>query len=139
VSVSPEETVQHPAYGLTRELPGTAWEAAVDRTIAALQTEGFGILTRIDVHNVMKAKLDVDLKKYVILGACNPPLAYQALLGEPWAGLLLPCNVVVTENDDGAVVSIASPKAMFAVANNAGMAPLAAEAEQRLIRALERI
>lgn len=132
--------MQHPAYGLTRELPGATWEDAVERTIAALKTEGFGILTRIDVHDVMKAKLDADFgRKYVILGACNPPLAWQALQGEPWSGLLLPCNVVVTETGDGAAVSIASPKAMFGVVDNPGVAPLAAEAEQRLLRVLERV
>ena len=131
--------MQHPAYGLTRDLPGVAWEAAVDRTIAALKTEGFGVLTRIDVHDVMKAKLNVDHRKYVILGACNPQLAHRALQGEPWIGLLLPCNVVVAEADDGSVVSAISPTAMFSVVNNPGVAPVAAEVEQRLLRVLDGI
>lgn len=131
--------MEHPAYGLTRDLPGVAWEAAIDRTIAALKTEGYGVLTRIDVHEVMKAKLNVDYRKYVILGACNPQLAHQALQGEPWTGLLLPCNVVVAEAENGVVVSAISPTAMFAVVKNPGVAPVAAEAEQRLLRVLERI
>lgn len=131
--------MEHPAYGLTRDLPGVAWEAAIDRTVAALKTEGFGVLTRIDVHDVMKAKLNVDYRKYVILGACNPHLAHQALQGEPWTGLLLPCNVVVAEAEDGVVVSAISPTAMFSVVNNPGVAPVAAEAEQKLVRVLERI
>jgi uncharacterized protein (DUF302 family) len=131
--------MNHPSYGLTREFPGVKWADAVDRAVSALKTEGFGILTRIDVHEVMKAKLGVDLQQYVILGACNPVLAHQALTGEPWAGLLLPCNVVVAETDDGAAVSIASPKAMFSVVNNPQVAPLAADVEQRLLLVLQRI
>lgn len=131
--------MQHPSYGLTRDLPGVAWDDAVERTIAALKTEGFGVLTRIDIHDVMKAKLNVDYDKYVILGACNPPLAHQALQGEPWVGLLLPCNVVVTESGGGCVVSAISPKAMFSVVDNPQVAPVAAEVEQKLVRVLERV
>jgi len=131
--------MEHPAYGLTRDLPGVAWETAIERTLAALKTEGYGVLTRIDVHDVLKAKLNVDYRKYVILGACNPHLAHRALVGEPWTGLLLPCNVVVAEAEDGSVVSAISPTAMFAVVNNPDVAPVAVEAEQRLQRALNAI
>lgn len=129
-----------PSYGLTRELPNLAYETAIERTIEALKTEGFGILTRIDVNDVFKARLDIDFRKYVILGACNPKLAHQALTAEPWIGLLLPCNVVVTEADGGgSLVSIASPKTMFSIVPNPAAAPLASDVEQRLTRVLERI
>jgi uncharacterized protein (DUF302 family) len=134
-----EDPMTHPAYGMTRDLPGTPWQDAIDRTIAALKDEGFGILTRIDVHEVMKAKLGVDVPRQVILGACNPPLAYRAFTGEPFAGLVLPCNVVVIETGEGSVVSIAAPKVMFTVVDNPGVAPLADEADQRLRRALEHV
>jgi uncharacterized protein (DUF302 family) len=132
--------MSHPSYGLTRELPNLAYETAIERTVEALKTEGFGILTRIDVNEVFKAKLDIDFRKYVILGACNPNLAHQALTAEPWIGLLLPCNVVVTEKDGGgSLVSIASPKAMFSIIENTAVDPLATDVEQRLARVLERI
>lgn len=131
--------MEHPSYGLTRDLPGVAYDDAVARTIEALKAEGFGVLTRIDVDQVMKAKLDVNFRKYVILGACNPPLAYQALTGEPWVGLLLPCNVVVTEDGDGSVASLIDPAAMFSVVNNPGVAPIVEQVRQKLQRVLERI
>lgn len=110
---------------------------AVERVTAALKNEGFGILTEIDVQATFKKKLDVDFRPYVILGACNPALAHQALGAELEAGLLLPCNVVVYETDAGSAVQIADPDAMLAVSGNAALESLAEEARARLTRALE--
>ncbi len=129
-----------PAYGLTRELPDVAYEQAVDRVVEALASEGFGVLTEIDVKDTLKKKLDVDFRKYVILGACNPPLAHQALQAELFMGLLLPCNVVVMEREGGgSVVSLIQPTEMFRIVENPDVAPVASEVSTRLERVLESI
>jgi uncharacterized protein (DUF302 family) len=130
-----------PIYGLTKELPGVDYEEAVTRTTEALKTEGFGVLTEIDVKATLKKKLDVDFRRYVILGACNPPIAHQALQAEPFLGLILPCNVVVMEDEEetGSVVSLANPPEMFQVVDNAAMGELVSEVDNRLRRVLERI
>ncbi len=90
------------------------FEQAVETTIAALKTQGFGILTRVDVKNTMKEKLGADFRQYVILGACNPPLAYKSLSLDPWIGLLLPCNVTVEEAPGGesSTVRLTNPDMM---------------------------
>ncbi len=90
------------------------YDLAQERVIDALKQEGFGVLTRIDVHDTLKAKLDVDFRQYAILGACNPPLAHQALSNRPDAGLMLPCNVIVEAVDEGTLVRIVDPHAMMA-------------------------
>ena len=101
-------------YGFTRTLKGVPYEAARQRIEAALKEEGFGILTAIDVKATLKAKLNVDFANYVILGACNPALAHQALSVDPGIGLLLPCNVVVTQDESGnGVVAILDPESML--------------------------
>ena len=124
-------------YGFERTLGTVGLEEAERRVTDALKTEGFGVLTRIDVKETLKKKLDVDFRPYIILGACNPPLAKRALDAEPQIGLLLPCNVVVQEDEDGeVVVSIADPKAMFTVVDNPAVAPIASEVEVRLRRVL---
>ena len=130
-----------PIYGLTRQLPGVDYTEAVTRTVEALQTEGFGVLTEIDVKATLKQKLGVDFRRYVILGACHPPLAHQALQAEPFLGLVLPCNVVVMEDEEGtgSIVSLVNPPEMFQVVENAAMADLVAEVDSRLRRVLERI
>lgn len=121
-------------YGMVVHLDAP-YEEAIARTTAALQTEGFGVLTEIDVRATMKKKLDVDFPKYVILGACNPNLAHQALTAEPQLGLLLPCNVIVYEADEGgATVSIVDPAQMLSVADNPALQPVAGEARERLAR-----
>ena len=105
----------------------------------ALKAEGFGVLTEIDVKATMKAKLGVDFRRYKILGACNPPLAHRALSSELAVGIMLPCNVVVYEGDDGkAVVNVIDPMQTFAVAEP-GLKPIADEVRDRLARALERL
>jgi uncharacterized protein (DUF302 family) len=112
----------------------TSYEAAVEKVTAALKDEGFGVLTEIDVKATLKKKLDVDFKRYVILGACNPPLAYQALQNEPDIGLLLPCNVIVYETDAGSQVSIIDPLSMLGFVENPALDPVAGEARERLER-----
>jgi uncharacterized protein (DUF302 family) len=124
-----------PSYGMTRTLAGVGFAEAEERVRAALATEGFGVLTAIDVSATLKAKLGVDLPRYTILGACSPPLAKQALEREASIGLLLPCNVVVVEEEGGTVVSIADPVGMLAVAA-APLDDLACDAKERLGRAL---
>jgi uncharacterized protein (DUF302 family) len=127
-------------YGFTRTLKGISYAAAKKRIEAALKEEGFGILTEIDVKATLKAKLNADLRNYVILGACNPALAHQALSTDPGIGLLLPCNVVVTEDDDGnAVVAILDPESLLKVVPDAFRfeGPMR-EARERLQRALRK-
>jgi len=93
------EAIVNPSYGITRELPDTDFDTAVQRATAALKEEGFGVLTEIDVRATLKKKLDVDFPPYLILGTCNPPFAHQALMAEPGIGLLLPCNVIVAARE----------------------------------------
>jgi uncharacterized protein (DUF302 family) len=119
----------------------TPYEEAVERVTAALKAEGFGVLTEIDVKATLKKKLDVDFRRYVILGACNPPLAHRALSREPEIGLLLPCNVVVYEDEGGrgSVVSIVNPMTMMGMGLAADLSDVAAEADAKLRRVLAAI
>ena len=113
------------------------FDEAVDRTVEALGEEGFGILSDIDVEATLREKLDVDFRRYRILGACNPPLAHQALEEELRLGALLPCNVIVYEADDGRVgVSAIDPAVMLSVVDNSTLDPVAEEVGARLERAL---
>ncbi|HQV68606.1 MAG TPA: DUF302 domain-containing protein [Thermoflexales bacterium] len=126
--------MQKPTLGANIAL-NTSYEVAVEKAKAALKTEGFGVLTEIDVKATMKQKLNADFRRYVILGACNPPLAHQALSADLEVGLLLPCNVCVYEKDDGSsVVSIISPQGMAAMLNNPAFDAIAAEAQAKLDR-----
>lgn len=124
-------------YGM-RTRVSAPYEQAVAQVTSALKAEGFGVLTTIDVQATLKQKLDVDFRRYVILGACNPPLAHRALSTELEIGLLLPCNVIVYEAEDGAgsVVSIVDPHAMLGTGINPSLAPVADEAAARLRRVL---
>ncbi len=115
------------------------YERAVERVTEALKAEGFGVLTEIDVRETLKKKLDVDFRKYVILGACNPPLAHQALTTELEIGLLLPCNVIVYEEDGGSVVSIVDPVAMLGLVERPALRAVAEEARARLQRVVEAV
>jgi uncharacterized protein (DUF302 family) len=113
------------------------YETAVEKVTSALKTEGFGVLTQIDVKATLKEKLDADFHPYIILGACNPPLAHQALLSDPLIGLLLPCNVTVQETEDGSQVNIINPDAMLGIppfSTDDRICDVAAEARTRLER-----
>jgi uncharacterized protein (DUF302 family) len=111
------------------------FEAALARVTAALKSQGFGVLTEIDVRETLKQKLQVDFRKYKILGACNPPLAHQALTLAPDAGLLLPCNVVVSESTPGDIdVSLVDPLVMLGVIGHPQLEPVAQAARARLQR-----
>lgn len=125
-------------YGISTTIP-LDYEHAVARTREALAAEGFGVLTEIDVAATMKKKLNVDFRPYVILGACNPPLAHQALSAERDIGLLLPCNVIVYADDKPgqSVVAALNPEEALQLAGNDAVRPLAAEVKARLTRVLE--
>jgi len=113
----------------------TNMDAALERVASALKGEGFGILTEIDVKKILKAKIDVDFRPYHILGACNPPLAYRALSAAPQVGLLLPCNVTVSEISLNRVeVSIIDPMAMLSLVDDPELQAVAEEAKERLER-----
>lgn len=112
------------------------YEEAVNRVVAALKEQGFGVLTEVDVQATLKKKLDADFRRYLILGACNPPLAYQALQTDIDVGLLLPCNVVVYEDDNASVVAILDPIIVIGMADNPDLHPIAVEAKQKLDQVL---
>lgn len=121
-------------YGFNTKFSGS-FDDAIEKVTEALKEEGFGVLTEIDVKAVMKKKLDIDKRPYKILGACNPVLANQALSAEPDIGLLLPCNVVVREEEDGSVtVAFMDPQAVLDLVEQPGIHDLAGEVKARLER-----
>jgi uncharacterized protein (DUF302 family) len=116
------------------------FDDVVDAVTTALQNEGFGILSDIDVQTTLKEKLDVDVDQYRILGACNPPLAHEGLAEEPELGALLPCNVIVYETDDGdVVVSAVDPKQLVGIAENPGLDEIAVDVHERFERVVATI
>jgi uncharacterized protein (DUF302 family) len=118
-------------YGFIKKVD-CSYEQLLEKLPPLLKSEGFGILTQIDVRETLKAKLNVDFPKYMILGVCNPPIAYQALQKETNIGLMLPCNVIVYENDGQTYIAIAKPSAVMGSINNPSLSDVANEAELRL-------
>lgn len=124
-------------FGTMVKLP---YAQAVERTKAALKEQGFGVLCEIDVKQTMKEKRGIDFRPYVILGACNPPLAEKALTAELDLGLLLPCNVVVYATDDGgSVVEAMNTEPVLGLVGNPALAPIANEVKQRLEAVIRRV
>jgi uncharacterized protein (DUF302 family) len=123
------------SYALSTTV-ATPYSETVEAVKAALGEQGFGVLTEIDMKATLKKKLDVDVPSQVILGACRPPLAYASLQAEPSVGLLLPCNVVVRETEDGTVVEAVDPQTMVALTDNGDLQKVADEAKERLEKAL---
>jgi len=132
-------TSAQPPYGHTVHLQGVAFEVAKSRVVEALKQEGFGILTEIDVKETLHKKLDKPFRNYVILGACNPGLAYRGLQDELALGLLLPCNVCVWEDDAGSTVSVLRPDKMVEITQNPKLGAMAREADEKLQSALRRV
>jgi uncharacterized protein (DUF302 family) len=125
-------------YGFSKNI-NIPYEKAVDKVTEELKKEGFGVLTSIDVKETLKKKIDVDFKKYVILGACNPPLAHRALESEEQLGLLLPCNVIVYERNGGSTVSFFDPMIMTKLIDNDKLRTVAEEVQTRMKRVYEAV
>ena len=126
-------------YSFNKKL-GISFEEAVNRVIDELKKEGFGILTDIDVQKTLKKKLDVDFRKYRILGACNPPFAYKALQAESRIGTMLPCNVIVQETEDGKIeVSAIDPIASMQTIENPQLADIADQVQAKLKKVVENL
>jgi uncharacterized protein (DUF302 family) len=125
-------------YGFSKTVD-MPYEQAIEKVTAELKKEGFGVLTSIDVKETLKQKINVNFKKYAILGACNPPIAHKALQEEEELGLLLPCNVIVYEKDGKTRVSIFDPMVMTWIMENDDIKPIATEVQERLQRVLKAI
>ena len=126
------------SYYFNKVLKDKSFDEAIEHVTAELKKEGFGVLTEIDIKKTLKNKIDVDFKKYKILGACNPHFAYKALQSEDKIGLLLPCNVIVEEHENGEVeVSAVDPIASMGTVENENLGDLAVEVQQKLIKVIE--
>ena len=122
-------------YGISKQV-SLSYDEAITKVTEELKKEGFGVLTTIDVKETLKKKIDVDVPRYIILGACNPPFAHKAIQAEPEIGLLLPCNVIVYEKDNTVHVSAFDPQIMGAVIDNPSLKPIADEVRARLQRVM---
>lgn len=121
------------SYHISKTLKDTNFNEAIDKTTAALKEEGFGVLTEIDIKDTLKKKIDADFKKYTILGACSPHFAHQALQAEDKIGLMLPCNVIVEEHDNGDVeVSAVDPIASMQAVDNESLGSIATEVQSKM-------
>lgn len=126
-------------YGNSKKV-NYSFDEAIKKVTEELKAEGFGVLTEIDVKETLKKKLDVDVPRYKILGACNPPLAHKALSAEPEIGLLLPCNVIVYENENSEVnVSVIDAKAMFSVVQREDLEKIADSVNTKLHKVVENL
>ena len=126
-------------YYFNKKLKNTSFEEAKQRTTNALKEEGFGVLTNINMQNTLKNKLDVEIERYEILGACNPKFAYKALQSEDKIGLMLPCNVVIRELEEGVEVSVVDPIVSMMGINNKALEPIAGEVRTKLKSVLEKL
>ncbi len=127
-------------YYFNKVVKGKSFEEAVEDVTAELKKEGFGVLTEINVKETLKKKLDVDFKKYKILGACNPQFAYKALQSEDKIGVFLPCNVIVEEHENGDIeVSAVDPIASMSAVKNESLGKLANEIQQKLMRVINQL
>lgn len=127
-------------YYYSKKLNNVAFDQAIEKVTAALKEEGFGVLTEIDVTATLKKKLDVDFKPYRILGACNPGFAHKALQAEDKIGAMLPCNVIVQQQDKNSVeVSVVDPVASMQAVENEGLGKIAGEVRDKLKKVLESI
>lgn len=127
------------SYTINRKIDGVSFEEAVSRTRSALADQSFGVLTEIDAKATMKKKIDVEMEPYLILGACNPKMAYQAIGMEPRVGAMLPCNVIVRQVDGGVEVSAIDPVASMMAIENQELKRLAGEVRDLLGKAVDRI
>jgi len=128
------------SYYFNKILKNTSFNEAVEKVTIELKKEGFGVLTVIDVKETLKNKIDVDFRKYKILGACNPHFAYKSLSTEDKIGVFLPCNVIVQEHENGAIeVAAVDPVASMISVNNPALGSLAQEVQQKLIRVIENL
>ena len=125
-------------YGFSKKV-NYGFDEAIERVIEELKKEGFGILSEIDVKATLKKKMDIDFPNYKILGACNPPLAHKALSAEPEIGLLLPCNVIVYENNNEVSVSAIDAQAMFKIVDRDDIEPIAEQVNKKLKRVIENL
>jgi uncharacterized protein (DUF302 family) len=126
------------SYGWSKTV-SLSYERTIEKVTEELKKEGFGVLTTIDVKDTLKKKLNVDFNKYIILGACNPPFAYQALQAEEQVGLLLPCNVIVYEKNGKTVLAAFDPMSMTKVMDNEAMRPIAEQVKAKLLRAVNAV
>jgi uncharacterized protein (DUF302 family) len=125
-------------YGFTKSLKDSL-EVVEEKVKAALKSEGFGVLTRIDIKEKFKEKLNIDFKKYIILGACNPPNAFKSISVEENIGLMLPCNVILYEKDKDTVISIIKPTAAMGMIDNPELQEIAGVVEKKLLKVFENI
>jgi len=133
-------TNESSSYSFSKKLNNISFEEAIIKVTEQLKTEGFGVLTQIDVKATLKKKLDVDFKNYMILGACNPPYAYKALQAENKIGTMLPCNVIVQEHEDGSIeVSAVDPIASMIAVDNSELAVVAKEIQSKLEKVINEL
>lgn len=128
------------SYYFNKIVQSKNFDEVIDQTTAVLKTEGFGVLTEIDIQKAFKEKIDVDFKKYRILGACNPHFAHKALLAEDKVGVFLPCNVIVEEHENGDIeVSAVDPIASMSAVQNESLGGLAMEVQEKMKRVIEKL
>lgn len=128
------------SYYFNKVVQSKNFDEVIEQTTAALKTEGFGVLTEIDIQKALKEKIGVDFKKYRILGACNPDFAHKALLAEDKVGVFLPCNVIVEEHENGDIeVSAVDPIASMSAVKNESLGGLAIEVQEKMKRVIEKL